>query len=257
MGRGLALYMRSWIVPLRGRQLARVGPNGGFEYQRSVAEAWSRIARAHTLVRARGLDLLPADAGFPEMHSHLTDGRFSPATAPLGAAAAPGIDDDDNSSSPAYICSPDSFDSACHHTLSKSSSAVVASLEFLSLYDASTAAGRARLLDGSVARGPFSHWRRVPTLAPAELTWVGEASEPIFAFSDPDDFSRALALDLLAMPPVAGEDGGVTVCGRSLGGVYVVVSPLLMKSGVRVVCGGHARAPFHVFGWLYVSRSVV
>ena len=26
-----------------------------------------------------------------------------------------------------------------------------------------------------------------------------------------------------------------------------------MGGDVRVVCGGHARVRFHVFGWLYVS----
>ena len=67
--------------------------------------------------------------------------------------------------------------------------------------------GRARLLDGSIARGPFSFWRRVPV----ELAPPG-ARTSLFSFAEePAAFPVALAIDLLLLPPVIGE-GDVTVC---------------------------------------------
>ena len=88
---------------------------------------------------------------------------------------------------------------------------MVASLAFLALYDASRPAGRARLLDGSTARGPFSFWRRIPV--PSSST----TDPPLFAFLDSAEFSVALALDLLVLPSVTSPDGtssgsGVTYC---------------------------------------------
>ena len=88
------------------------------------------------------------------------------------------------------------------HTLREqlAASAVVASRAFLSLYHSAdtTATGRARLLDGSVSRGPFSFWRRLPDTDPAL------PHEPFFAFSDPEHFPIALACDVLLRPPVPG-----------------------------------------------------
>ena len=93
----------------------------------------------------------------------------------------------------------------CHPYAQRAASAVVSSLEFLALHDTSTRIGRARLLDGSVGRGPFSFWRRVPTTAtpdrdPASTVY---SSDPLFAFSHSSDFTTALAIDLLAFPPLA------------------------------------------------------
>ena len=87
---------------------------------------------------------------------------------------------------------------------------MVLSCEFLSLYSSSTPRGRARLLDGSVARGPFSFWRRLPI----PLTSDSLASDlPHFAFSDPADYPIALALDLLLLPALQGE-GDIPICSR-------------------------------------------
>ena len=55
--------------------------------------------------------------------------------------------------------------------------------------------GRARLLDGSVPRGPSSWLRRVPR-APAYSDGRG-----IFEFHHPTDYPIALATDLLVRPP--------------------------------------------------------
>lgn len=84
-------------------------------------------------------------------------------------------------------------------TRPRAASAVVASHAFLSLYSAppTTAAGRARLLDGSCSRGPFSFWRRVPVPAP------DPTDPPLFAFAHPDAYWTALAQDLLLLPPLA------------------------------------------------------
>ena len=96
----------------------------------------------------------------------------------------------------------------CDPHAARSASAVIASAEFLSVYDSesTTTTGRARLLDGSVSRGPFSFWRRVPVLTDAH-----DSRMPLFAMPDPDTFPTALAIDLLLLPPVDGE-GDLTVC---------------------------------------------
>ena len=145
-------YIRAWTTPLRGRQIARVGPGGGFAYQRSVTTSWDRIARAHTLVRASDMGLLPPGVSFPDIRSVLVDGRVSPATVPLGQG---GGGDDADPDEPLVLPGLDSCDSACHPHAQRAASAVVASLEFLSLHVSSTPQGRARLMDGSVPRGPF------------------------------------------------------------------------------------------------------
>ena len=192
-------YMRTWIPALRGRQLAHRGPGDVLPYQRHVAEAWDRLASAHRTVSLQPghADLLPADACFPDLHSRLDDGRLSPATAPLGQGAA-GQFDDDPADSPAYLFDLDCLDVACHPHAQRAASAVVASLGFLSLYNrpTTTPTGRARMLDGSISRGPFSFWRRVPDLN-AHLP-----HDPFFAFTNPEHFPVALALDLLIPPPV-------------------------------------------------------
>ena len=74
------------------------------------------------------------------------------------------------------------------------------SASFLALYShpTTTATGRARLLDGSSARGPHSFWRRVPVETPREVSSV-----PFFSFPEPAAFPIALAVDLLLRPPIA------------------------------------------------------
>ena len=70
--------------------------------------------------------LLPCDARFPTMHSRLTDGRLSPATARLGQAPN-GVFDDEPDDSPALLFDLDSCDTACHPHAQRAASAVVAS----------------------------------------------------------------------------------------------------------------------------------
>ncbi len=203
-------YMRAWIPALRGRQLAHIGSGEGSPYQCHVRSAFDRICRAHAAV---GLDpqrsvLLPSDARFPEMYSRFDDGRLSAATVPLGQFAAHSLDEA-VADSPARLFDLDCLDVACHPHAQRAASAVVASRAFLSLYHSptTTSTGRARLLDGSVARGPFSFWRRLPDPDPS-LPY-----EPFFAFTDPEHFPVALAFDLLLRPPVPGEaDGPEVVC---------------------------------------------
>ena len=67
--------------------------------------------------------------------------------------------------------------------------------KFLDLYQHADQVGRARLLDGSVPRGPSSWLRRVPR-APAYSDGRG-----IFEFHHPTDYPIALATDLLVRPP--------------------------------------------------------
>ena len=103
----------------------------------------------------------------------------------------------------------DACDAACHLHASRTASAVVASHDFLVLYDSplTTPTGRARLLDGSSTPGPFSFWRRVPLASPPQ-----GARATLFSFvEEPAAFPAALAIDLLLLPPVDG-DGDVTVC---------------------------------------------
>ena len=210
-------YIRAWVPHLRGRQLAHQGPGDGYAYQASLAASWDRIARAHTAVGLHhdSSSLLPVDSLFPTMHSRFDEGRLSPATVPLGQALASDLDAD--SDEPSVIYDLDCLDAACHPHAHRAASAVVASQAFLALYDASSPPGRARLLDGSTARGPFSFWRRVPT--PPEQSESGPSPVPLFSFSDPREFAVALALDLLIVPPVRSSDhspfgAGVTYCAR-------------------------------------------
>ena len=150
-------------------------------------------------------DLLPENSHFPQLHSRLDDGRLSPATVPLGGA--PRLDFDDSFDEPSFIFDLDSLDSACHPHAHRAASAVVESLAFLSLYDAlhTTPTGRARLLDGSNSRGPFSWLRRLP------IPTLDACETPFFAFTNPEHFPIALALDLLLPPPAQGR-GHFTAC---------------------------------------------
>lgn len=196
-------YCRSWLPALHGRQLAHRGPGEGFPYQQHVHTAWQRIQRAHAAVclDAQHGTLLPADARFPEIHTRLDDGRLTPATIPLGLAPAGPFDDDHETDSPAFLYDLDALDATCHPHAQRAASAVVASRAFLSLYHSAhtTHTGRARLLDASVARGPFSFWRRLPDTDPHL------PHNPFFAFPNPEHFPIALAVDLLVAPPVPGD----------------------------------------------------
>ena len=101
-------------------------------------------------------DLLPINSQFPQLHSRLDDGRLSPASVPLGAAAIRDLDD--SFDSPSFIYDLDSLDATCHPHAQRAASAVVVSRAFLVLLnDPATrpplppshgATGRARLLDG-------------------------------------------------------------------------------------------------------------
>ena len=202
-------YMRAWIVPLRGQQLAQAG---GGRHIEAVQQAWGRLAAAHTALSLRGDldDLLPPDISLPRLYSRLIDGRLSPASVALGLDAA-GDEDGDHAGGDAegVLYDLDACDVACHISGSRTASALVASHDFLALYDSpfTTPVGRARLLDGSSARGPFSFWRRVPVTERPE-----GAHASLFSFEEePAAFPVALAIDLLLLPPVEGE-GDVTVC---------------------------------------------
>ncbi len=213
-------YIHRWIPPLRHIDLARRGAAGGaLPFQTSLAAAFDRIAAAHRLVSLRPdrQTLLPADARFPSLFSRLDDGRLTPATAPLGAVP-PADDDLAGSIGPEVLHDLDSFELTALPHAQRAASAVVSSLEFLSLYDSATSTGRARLLDGSSARGPHSWLRRVP---------LDPLASDFFSFFQPEDFSSALALDLLICPPIvpgsephcvgcaaAGRPSAVGECGR-------------------------------------------
>ena len=198
-------YMRTWVVPLQGRCLAH-RPAGCGAYQNHVSEAFERLMISF---RAVGLtpnhDLLPASSHFPELHSRLDDGRLSPATVPLGAAAHRDLDESHDS--PSFIYDLDSLDATCHPHAQRAASAVVTSRAFLVLLNdpATTATGRARLLDGSSAKGPFSWLRRLP------IPSSDPCDTPFFAFQVPQHFPVALALDLLLSPPTQGE-GNIIRC---------------------------------------------
>ena len=161
-------YMRSWIPALHGRQLAHLGSGTPFPYQRHIREAWERISAAHLAVSLdpNHITLLPPDARFPSIHSRLTDGRLSPATAPLGQT--PNGPSDEPEDSPAFLFDLDSLDAACHPHAQRAASAVVVSHTFLTLYHhhSTTPTGRAHMLDDSISRGPFSFWRRLPDSDP-------------------------------------------------------------------------------------------
>ena len=104
--------MRAWVVPLRGRCLAHRNVGCG-AYQNHVFEAFERLMISYRNV---GLDphkdLLPVDSQFPQLHSHLDDGRLSPATVPLGAAGYGDLDDSHDS--PSFIYDLDGLDATCH-----------------------------------------------------------------------------------------------------------------------------------------------
>ena len=144
-------------------------------------------------------ELIPASSHFPELFSRLDDGRLSPATIPLGAAAHRDLDDSHDS--PSFIYDLDALDATCHPHAQRAASAVVASRAFLVLLNdpVTTATGRARLLDGSSAKGPFTWLRRLP------IPSSDPGDTPFFAFQVPQHFPVALALDLLLSPPTQGE----------------------------------------------------
>ena len=128
---------------------------------------------------------VPASSHFPELHSRLDDGRLSPATVPLGAAAHRDLDDSHDS--PSFIYDLDSLDATCHPNAQRAASAVVASRAFLALLNdpATTPTGRARLLDGSAAKGPFTWLRRLP------IPSSDPCDTPFFAFQVPQHFPVA------------------------------------------------------------------
>jgi hypothetical protein len=175
-------------------------------YQNHVFEAFERLMTSY---RDVGLDLdkdlLPVDSQFPQLHSHLDDGRLSPATVPLGAADH--NDFDASHDSPSFIYDLDCLDATCHPNAQRAASAVVASRAFLTLLNdpTTTPTGRARLLDGSVPKGPSTWLRRIPIPSNDAL------HTPLFAFQVPQHFPIALALDLLLLPPTQGE-GNITRC---------------------------------------------
>jgi len=98
------------------------------------------------------------------------------------------------------LYSLDAFDVACLPHAQRAASAVVAADAFIHLYDcqSTSRAGRARLLDGSVPRGPFSFWHRVP-VSPVD---PDDDVPPLFALPDGGAFPAALAFDLLLRPPL-------------------------------------------------------
>ena len=198
-------YIRSWVVPLKDRNLAHRAAGCG-AYQHHIFHAFGRIMTSFTQVGLHpDQDLLPINSHFPQLHSRLDDGRLSPATVPLGGA--PRQDTDDSLDSPSFLYDLDSLDSTCHPHAQRAASAVVESHAFFSLLDdqRTTPTGRARLLDGSNARGPFSWLRRLP------IPTSDANDTPFFAFENPDHFPIALALDLLLPPPVQGK-GSITTC---------------------------------------------
>ena len=110
---------------------------------------------------------------------------------------------------------------------------MVASRAFLALLNdpATTATGRARLLDGSTAKGPFTWLRRLP-IPPSD-----PCDTPFFAFQVPQHFPVALALDLLLSPPTQGE-GNITRCTACATLPNPWVTPLL-----SLVTGTSCHAP--------------
>ncbi len=101
----------------------------------------------------------------------------------------------------------DCLDATCHPHAQRAASAVVASLAFLTLFNApnTTSTGRARLLDSSAPKGPSTWLRRIPFPSNDALR------TPLFAFQVPQHFPIALAIDLLLLPPAQGE-GNITRC---------------------------------------------
>ena len=116
---------------------------------------------------------------------------------------------------------------------------MVSSHAFLRLYSSlpTTDVGRARLLDGSTARGPFSYWRRVPTheLPPTH-------SRPFFAM-EPETWVTSLAMDLLLQPPIRGTGDAVycSTCAPVVPAAQAVIEPL--DRHFSSVCGHGIRLP--------------
>ena len=143
----------------------------------------------------------------------LDDGRLSPASVPLGAAAIRDLDD--SFYSPSFIYDLDSLDTTCHPHAQRAASAVggIVSRAFLVLLNdpATTPTGRARLLDGSkLCQGPL-HLASAPRRLPVPS---GDPCDtPFFAFQIPDHFPVALALDLLLLPPTQGHCWATSLAG--------------------------------------------
>ena len=138
-------------------------------------------------------DILPAAGGFPALYSRLVDGRVSPASVVLGGGPHGGADDDDvdPTASARLLLDLDTLDATCHPYAQRAASAVVASMSFLTTFASATPTRRARLLDGSSSRGPFSFWRRVPIVPEAREV---DTSRHLFGFRHPDDFRAALSV---------------------------------------------------------------
>ena len=214
-------YARRWARPLRASSLASRAPGRPLPYQAAAQDCWARLLRAHQDVdglRRAHPTVLPSSVAhrFPEVASRLEDGRFSPATVPLGSQGSTAFDDAPTASS--LLHDLDGCDAACHPHAQRAASAVVASHAFFHLFFApsTTDVGRARLLDGSVGRGPSAMWRRIP-VAPPETeqgTMPLSTATPLFAFEEPSHFPVALAVDLLLHPPVPGR-GPTTVCSTA------------------------------------------
>ena len=143
----------------------------------------------------------------------LDDGRLSPASVPLGAAAIRDLDD--SFYSPSFIYDLDSLDTTCHPHAQRAASAVggIVSRAFLVLLNdpATTPTGRARLLEGSkLCQGPL-HLASAPRRLPVPS---GDPCDtPFFAFQIPDHFPVALALDLLLLPPTQGHCWATSLAG--------------------------------------------
>ena len=200
-------YARSWFAPLRGQSLATRVASGQQPFRRSVQAASDRIFAARAAVSLHPhLGQLPPHFRLPSVYSHLTDGRLSPATVPLGGGGGgpPGpIGDQPPPPSATLLYSLDDLDSVSHVHAHRASSATVSALEFLRLYSSASPAGRARLLDGSAGAGPTSWRHRVPV------------PDSPFIFHHPDDHASALAWDSLVRPPQGGSDAVCRTCTAS------------------------------------------
>ena len=91
-------------------------------------------------------------------------------------------------------------------------------------------------MDGSVARGPFSFWRRVPTLASAPRE-VG----PLLAFAAATDFTAALAFDLLLIPPTDDPPASGPVTCASCSPSVPDASLAVLGPRHHIVCGHGSR----------------
>ena len=210
-------YVRAWAprrCRLHGRRLDQDSPHHRrpLPYQEHARAAHRRLRAAHAWVAGHPDFLRLPPGRFPVLFSELDDGSLPPASQPLGHALPPGAaaDGDVPASTPLIRPDLDACDRACPPHAQRAASAVVQSRDFLRLYSASatTPTGRARMIDGSVPRGPASFWRRVPTMPPPD---TASTPVPLFAFARPDDFPAALAIDLLLQPDVPG-DGDEVRC---------------------------------------------